>query len=185
MRTSETRPRAHPESDAMRAPVLASLLLLAAAPAQAQRPTLGAAARPFVAIDTPVVAITHVRVIDGTGAPARPDQTLVMTDGRIAALGPAASLSVPAGALVIDGAGKTVIPGLVMVHEHLFYPPGPRAARCTPSAAPTTRADWWPTGRTWAPRRSRPTCTSRGRSSRPPPWRPISAGSRSRVTSVR
>ena len=110
----------------MRAPVvLAGLLLLAAAPAQAQRPTLGAAARPFVAIDTPGVAITHVRVIDGTGAPARADQTLVMTDGRIAALGPAASVSVPAGALVIDGAGKTVIPGLVMVHEHLFYPTGP------------------------------------------------------------
>src|ERR1041385_779410 len=109
----------------MRAPVLAGLLLLAAAPAEAQRPTLGAAARPFVAIDTPVVAITHVRVIDGTGAPARQDQTLVMTDGRIAALGPAASVSAPAGALVIDGAGKTVIPGLVMVHEHLFYPTGP------------------------------------------------------------
>ena len=110
----------------MRAPVvLAGLLLLAAAPAPAQRPTLGAAARPFVAIDTPGVAITHVRVIDGTGAPARADQTLVMADGRIAALGPAASVSAPAGALVIDGAGKTVIPGLVMVHEHLFYPTGP------------------------------------------------------------
>src|ERR1043165_6662764 len=110
----------------MRAPVvLAGLLLLAAAPAQAQGPTLGAAARPFVAIDTPCLAITHVRVIDGTGAPARADQTLVMTDGRIAALGPAASVSVPAGALVIDGAGKTVCPGLVMVHEHLFYPTGP------------------------------------------------------------
>src|ERR1041385_5810410 len=126
MPTSETRPGAHPESDAMRAPVvLAGLLLLAAAPAQAQRPTLGAAARPFVAIDTPGVAITHVRVIDGTGAPARADQTLVITDGRIAALGPAASVSAPAGALVIDGAGKSVIPGLVMVHEHLFYPTGP------------------------------------------------------------
>ncbi len=40
-------------------------------------------------------------------------------------MGPAARVSAPAGAQVIDGTGKTVIPGLVMVHEHLFYPTGP------------------------------------------------------------
>ncbi len=98
---------------------------LAASPAVGQRPTIGGAARPFVAIDKAVVAITHVRMIDGTGAPARADQTVVIQDGRIVRVGPTAHVSVPAGALVIDGTGKTVIPGFVMVHEHLFYPTGP------------------------------------------------------------
>jgi enamidase len=91
----------------------------------AQRPTLSAAVRSFVAVDTPVVALTHARVIDGTGAPARDDQTLIIRDGRIAALGASRSVAIPGGAQVIDLTGKTVIPGLVMVHEHLFYPTGP------------------------------------------------------------
>jgi imidazolonepropionase-like amidohydrolase len=91
----------------------------------AQRPTLSIGARAFVAIDTPTVVLTHVRVIDGTGAPARDDQTLVIRDGAIAALGDARSVTVPAGAQVMDLTGKSVIPGLVMVHEHLFYPTGP------------------------------------------------------------
>jgi imidazolonepropionase-like amidohydrolase len=91
----------------------------------AQRPTLSIGARAFVAIDTPTVVLTHVRVIDGTGAPARDDQTLVIRDGAIAALGDARSVTVPAGAQVMDLTGKSVIAGLVMVHEHLFYPTGP------------------------------------------------------------
>ena len=41
------------------------------------------AVRPFVSVDAPVVALTHVRVIDGTGAPARGDQTIVIEGGRI------------------------------------------------------------------------------------------------------
>lgn len=81
--------------------------------------------RPYLKVDGTVIAITHVRVIDGTGAPARPDQTLVLRDGNIAAMGAAASTAVPEGATVIDGTGKSVLPGLVMLHEHLYYPTGP------------------------------------------------------------
>ena len=81
--------------------------------------------RPYLKVDGAVVAITHVRVIDGTGAPARADQTLVLRNGLIAAMGPAASTPVPTGATVVDGTGKTVMPGLVMLHEHLYYPTGP------------------------------------------------------------
>jgi imidazolonepropionase-like amidohydrolase len=102
----------------------AILLLLCAAPAAAQRPTPGPAVRPFVAIDTVVVALTRVRLIDGTGAPPREDQTLVIENGTIAALGAAGSTPVPPGARTLDLSGKTVIPGLVMMHEHLFYPTG-------------------------------------------------------------
>ena len=91
----------------------------------AQRPTISANVRTFVAIDTPIVALTHARVIDGTGAAARDDQTLIIRDGRIAQLGASTSVTIPAGAQVVDLTGKSVIPGLVMVHEHFFYPTGP------------------------------------------------------------
>jgi imidazolonepropionase-like amidohydrolase len=104
---------------------LASLTLLASPRLDAQRPTLSKAVHSFITVDTPIVALTHARVIDGTGVPARDDQTLIIRDGRIAALGASGSVAVPAGAQVIDLTGKSVIPGLVMVHEHLFYPTGP------------------------------------------------------------
>ncbi len=91
----------------------------------AQRPTLSPAVRAYVQVDTAVVALTHARVIDGTGAPVRLDQTLIIRDGRIATMGSTAATPVPAGAQVLDLTGKSVIPGLVMVHEHLFYPTGP------------------------------------------------------------
>lgn len=102
------------------------LLASAAAPcpAPAQRPALAPAVRAFVRVDTPVVALTNVRVIDGTGAPARAGQTVVVRDGRIVAVGDAARTPIPAGAQVLDLAGTSVIPGLVMLHEHLYYPSG-------------------------------------------------------------
>jgi enamidase len=100
-------------------------LALAPAGALAQRPTLSPAVRPYVAVDTSVVALTHVRVIDGTGSAPREDQTLVIRDGNIVALGGSGSIKIPDGAQVMDLTGRSVIPGLVMVHEHLYYPTGP------------------------------------------------------------
>lgn len=76
----------------------------------------------YIRVDTPVVALRGVRLIDGTGAPVRLNQTLVIRDGRIAAVGDVAAVRVPEDAQVIDGAGRTVMPGLVMLHEHLVYP---------------------------------------------------------------
>jgi enamidase len=104
--------------------VFSALILALCVPAGAQRPTIAANIRQFVKTDAPVIAITHARVIDGTGAAARDDQTIVIRDGNIAALGPSASIAVPEGATTIDAAGKTVMPGMVMVHEHLYYPTG-------------------------------------------------------------
>ena len=91
----------------------------------AQRPTIGNGVRPFVTVDTTAVALTHVRVIDGTGAEPRVDQTIIIRDGRIATIGNSATTPVPVGTLITDLTGKSVIPGLVMVHEHLHYPTGP------------------------------------------------------------
>jgi enamidase len=98
---------------------MAWTMLLAAAAATANLLPIG---KQFVRYDQPVIAVTHADVIDGTGAEPQRDWTLVVRDGRIAALGPAASTPVPDGATVIDGKGKTLLPGFVMVHEHMFYP---------------------------------------------------------------
>jgi len=91
----------------------------------AQRPTISATVRAYTAVDTPILALTHAKVIDGTGSAARDNQTIVIRDGRVVALGSSSSIAIPSGAFVIDLTGKSVIPGLVMVHEHLFYPTGP------------------------------------------------------------
>jgi imidazolonepropionase-like amidohydrolase len=89
---------------------------------RAQR-TVSGQTRAFVRSSAPVVALTNARIIDGTGAPARENQTIVVRDGNIAYAGPAAGAPV-AGAEMIDLTGQTVLPGLVMLHEHLFYPAG-------------------------------------------------------------
>src|SRR5262245_3907085 len=85
----------------------------------------GNPARAFLKYEAGTIAITHVRVIDGTGAPARADQTVILSGATIAAMGPAASTPVPQGATTIDGTGKSLMPGIVMLHEHLYYPTGP------------------------------------------------------------
>jgi imidazolonepropionase-like amidohydrolase len=103
--------------------VLFSALLvvnLVAAPAQ-MAPT----ASDFVRIADPLIALVHARVIDGTGAPALQDQTVVIEHGQIRALGPSSQLAVPAGARTLDLSGQTIIPGIVGMHDHLFYPAPP------------------------------------------------------------
>lgn len=89
------------------------------------QPQFSDAVRGYIKVDSTVVALTNVRVIDGTGAPARTNQTVVIKGGNIETVGDTARTNVPAGATTIDLAGKSVIPGLVMVHEHLYYPTGP------------------------------------------------------------
>ena len=76
----------------------------------------------FIRVDAPLIALTHVRVIDGTGAAAVEDQTIVISDGKIQRMGP--NLTVPNGAHVLDLKGYTVLPGLVGMHNHMFFPMG-------------------------------------------------------------
>ncbi len=78
----------------------------------------------FVRYAQPVIAITHAQLVDGTGAPPARDMTIVIRDGRIAAVGRSGRVRVPADATEIDGTGKTVLPGFVFMHEHMFYPAG-------------------------------------------------------------
>jgi imidazolonepropionase-like amidohydrolase len=109
----------------MRRAVCAVVLSLISVSALAQAPQFSNAVRAFIKVDAPVVALTNVRVIDGTGAAPRENQTIVIKGGMIAALGDAAQVKPPDGATVLDLTGKSVMPGMVMVHEHLYYPTGP------------------------------------------------------------
>jgi imidazolonepropionase-like amidohydrolase len=101
---------------------LLSVLLLAPTLGMAQ--TLSPAVRAFVKVDASVTALTHVRVIDGTGAAAREDQTIVLSHGEIGLVGESSSIKIPDKARVLDLHGYTVIPGLVGMHDHLVYPMG-------------------------------------------------------------
>ncbi|MBZ5534970.1 MAG: amidohydrolase family protein [Acidobacteriia bacterium] len=100
--------------------ILLSASLIDAQPASALSPAVQA----FVSVDAPVFALTHVRVIDGTGAAAVEDQTLVVESGRIKAIGRSTEIKVPETARVLDLKGSTVIPGIVGMHDHIFYPSG-------------------------------------------------------------
>ncbi|HSQ32834.1 MAG TPA: amidohydrolase family protein [Gemmatimonadaceae bacterium] len=88
----------------------------------------------FVAVDAPVVALTHVRVIDGTGRPATDDQTILIEHGRIAAVGRAPSVAIPPATRVLDLTGHTVIPGLVGMHEHTYFQTATRLSEMSISA---------------------------------------------------
>lgn len=74
----------------------------------------------FIVENAPVISLTHARVVDGTGAPALNDQTLILQGGLIVAYGASDAVPVPPGARVLNLSGKTLLPGLVMMHEHLF-----------------------------------------------------------------
>lgn len=80
----------------------------------------GDAVKPFVKVGDPRIALTHVRLIDGTGAPAVEDRTLLIDHGRIAAIQSGGD-AVPTGFTVIDATGESVLPGIVGMHDHQFY----------------------------------------------------------------
>ncbi|HEV7708086.1 MAG TPA: amidohydrolase family protein [Asanoa sp.] len=105
-------------SDISRRTVLAAAAGLAAGAAVGVGPAT-AAPRVRAAADR-VTAITHVTVIDATGAPAKRDMTVLLRDGRILAVEPSRRIGVPIGADVVDGRAKFLIPGLANMHNHTF-----------------------------------------------------------------
>lgn len=78
----------------------------------------------FIAVEPGAVALTNVKLIDGTGAPARDGMTIVLDGERIASVGPTGQVAIPGGANVLDLTGHTVIPGLVGLHDHSYYTGG-------------------------------------------------------------
>ncbi len=104
--------------------------------------------KPFVKEDAPVLVLNHVRVIDGTGAAPMEDQRIDIENGKITRVQSAKLRNAyPPNAKVLDLSGKTVIPGLVGMHEHLFYPtPGDgagTAAACMARWRTARRACIW------------------------------------------
>jgi len=86
-----------------------SLLLLVVSAPAAGRPRQG------------TVAIVDTTLIDGVADAAQPLMTVVVEGSRITAVGPSTEIEVPAGATVIDGRGRFLIPGLWDMHAHLSY----------------------------------------------------------------
>lgn len=101
-------------------PIITLLLLITTCAAQ----TPQSDRQQFIRVEAPVIALTHVRVIDGTGAAAREDQTIVIRDGKIEWAGPAAEAKINGAAKILDLNGYTVLPGLVGMHNHMFFPMG-------------------------------------------------------------
>ena len=85
----------------------------------AQAPQLSPDVLKYVKVNAPAVLLTHVRVIDGTGAAPLEDQYLLIENGKITSISAAAPAN--SSAQTIDLHGHTVIPGLVGMHDHLYY----------------------------------------------------------------
>jgi urease alpha subunit len=84
-------------------------------------------ARPVPASGQRSLVLTHVTVIDATGAAAKPDMSVVISGGRIVGLGKAGRVRLPKDALVVNASGKFLIPGLWDMHVHewnkeVFFP---------------------------------------------------------------
>ena len=101
---------------------ISALFVLLALPAIAD-PVLAppaepaAALKPYIKVAAKKVALTHVTLIDGAGGPAKSDQTIVIENGKIAAIGG----TPPADATILDLSGHSVLPGLVGLHDHMYY----------------------------------------------------------------
>ena len=83
--------------------------------------TLGPQVRKYLKVGTPKVVLEHVQIIDGTGGPPAPDQNLYIEAGKIARISAGADQSPSEGTTVLDLRGYSVMPGIVGMHDHLFY----------------------------------------------------------------
>ncbi len=110
--------------------VVAAILTTGSWASAQSRDALSERTREFVSVDAPVVALTDVIVIDGTGSGRRAGQTIVIRGDRIAAVGPSGQVEVPDDAEVLELPGHTVVPGLIGMHNHSYYTAaGGRAAQ--------------------------------------------------------
>src|ERR1700674_4988429 len=95
-----------------------------------QAASLSPLVQKYVRVNTPRVVLEHVRVIDGTGRPPVEDQNVVIEQGKITAVLPGSD-ALAEGTTILDLRGYTVAPGIVGMHNHLFY-----------IALPNLDADW-------------------------------------------
>src|SRR5437868_15134643 len=91
-----------------------------AAPVLAPPAQLGPDVQPYVHLPAGQIAITHLRIIDGTGGPAVEDATLLIDGSKIGAVLPAGSV-ISADYKTLDGNGEKALPGHVGMHNHIYY----------------------------------------------------------------
>src|SRR6202167_1285048 len=101
--------------------ILLILLLLSFPVAAQQSATLSPTVQKYVRVNTPRVVLEHVRLIDGTGQPPVDDQNVVIENGKIIAVTPGGDVPAAAGTTILSLRGYTVMPGIVGMHNHLFY----------------------------------------------------------------
>jgi imidazolonepropionase-like amidohydrolase len=92
---------------------------------------LGPEVRKYLRVSTPKVVLEHVQIIDGTGAAPSPDQNISIAGGKITAISPGADVPPTDDTTIINLRGYSVMPGIVGMHDHLFY-----------FARPNLAADW-------------------------------------------
>ena len=110
--------------------LVAAFAIVVASAGGAGAAAQGAGQNRFVTVQGDEIAITGVKVIDGTGAAPLDGQTVLIRNGRIAAIGPSGSVAAAADAQIVDGTGHTLIPGLIGLHNHSYYTAaGGRAAQ--------------------------------------------------------
>src|SRR5262245_7848988 len=74
----------------------------------------------YIDYNDPVTVFKNALLIDGTGSPAKPHQTVIIRNGKIDWIGNDAKATVPRDGKIIDLNGKALMPGLVMLHEHMY-----------------------------------------------------------------
>ena len=102
--------------------VLLPMILLASfSVISAEAPKLSPAVEAFVRVQAPIVVLTHVRVIDGTGKPSVEDQNVVIEHGKISKIENAHETPPNGDTTVVEMKGYSVMPGIVGMHNHLYY----------------------------------------------------------------
>jgi imidazolonepropionase-like amidohydrolase len=103
------------------ASLMVFVFVLASLTVHAQQPPLSAAVQKYVRVKADKIVLEHVRVIDGSGKAPIEDQNVVIQGGKIAAIQAGADVPAAAGISVLDLRGYSVMPGIVGMHNHLFY----------------------------------------------------------------
>lgn len=102
---------------------------LACAPVDAQTiEALGPPVKKYVSVSTPKIVLEHVEVIDGTGAAPVADRNITIEGGKVTAMTEGRDVPAGDGATVLDLRGRAVLPGIVGMHDHLFFNAFPNAA---------------------------------------------------------
>jgi len=86
-----------------------------------QSPELGPAVKGYVKVQAAKIVLMHVRVIDGTGAATVDDRNLTIENGKISSIDKGADVGSSGNTTAIDLRGYSFMPGIVGMHNHLFY----------------------------------------------------------------